>query len=1259
LSTGKYIKIEDIAFFQPVNEKSEGTIKISKSFKNDKTAIRNKKSKKYNFILENDDNSKLLDELLQNPCFAITPVKNLNNFNTAIIESWSKNWHYGASRYNIDFRQGYGKWFFKQNVLKNDIHDRWNYVIMEDFDTDSSWPTNSSISIDIESDGYGKQELTITWKEVGGTWRTLTNEYLVGTQSLQNTATYGDDLFIGGFKWWSDYTVSCWIYQDTPTDSWSGIIFRYQDTDNYYALVYDNSGTTIKFKTKINGSSTYYPYTINNTADNWHQLKVECYGNKIQVYYDGELLGKHIVNDLSSGKVGCYSHHGIDWVLFDDFRVTLGKPISFNLPSDTEWHNQYEHTTVNTAHGTQKKLVAPDNDVQFTLGASDDDCILWLKMNEGEGSVIYDYSKNKWNGVFINQGNGVDWADDDEKGNCIYFDGSENVRIDVPDWNPGTVNQYTIDFEFKASRKSYGYMVNPAFQPLLYTSNHLFWYYNVSPDLFYINVSNWNINTWYRMSIIVNNDHNWAKCYLDGKLVGMITGSGVDPLGASYLCIGNDLSNPDREYYGYIRNLRIYQSVRWDVALGCDQTPATVFVYDNKIRSNENYPNDEDCRLLLHMDEGSGTTVYNAAGEDLDGTLVNSPTWTGTSFRGEAGTCLYFNSSNSEYISIPDSNEFSFVGASIDVPFSIEAWFKLNSLPSAGSTMCIISKWATSGNQREWRLFIDNSDYINIQIAHSDYSEYIGCKCTTTVITDKWYHIVATYDGSEKATGFKLYVDGNIVSDSDIDSGSYTGMTNGTSAVCIGKIIDGNYFDGYIDEVRIHRRELSAEEIAARFRSEPYLHDWYQMQRVYSKQHDWEGTPVIHNGLIMLAFPEYDLYQVRVNDVLLPCVYAWYENSWHLLGYINPFGGMSYGSEWWINMSYSCEWDIVELTDQQCTIKITYQISDQSDHPEGSKLDTYLTVRNGFPGVLVETDDRDWHKSDEIGFIFVQAIDYGIGEKNPFMFVPENHFENANIDGHFGSYQLNTVEDNWLMWFGLSTDSNAPSKNKIICMATDGYYDDLGSTYQWYANDLGDNYNYTYCRNTKKGVVFFVPYDIDKLFTEMDDGEDQVDVYEIDTGGTFGNGTTGDYSSNNYTTYTTPAWTSGSGVVWQGPITLEKGSYCLIMRMKASGRSLEDIYIGVDDGGNNARAYSSWTEGYKKTSKSSSWYYDTFFFHSDGSSNYYIKCELEQRDSGVGTSIELAVDYAVIIPLSNGITYPSDIAHQSLNVINLKRGLKK
>jgi len=1253
LSTGKYIKIEDIAFFQPVNEKSEGTIKISKSFKNDKTAIRNKKSKKYTFILENDDNSKLLDELLQNPCFAITPVKNLNNFNTAIIESWSKNWHYGASRYNIDFRQGYGKWFFKQNVLKNDIHDHWNYLIMEDFDTDSVWAGTTATTKN--STGYGKQVQDIPYEVTTGSWQVDTTWALIGpTPQAIESQSAGWNRLIAGFDWWSDYTVEVWCLHEDDVSDDIGLVVRYDSLDD--------SGIEWRIEDSTNvvayDRSTGYiinRYSFTSTIDTWYHLKIEVCGNKFKCYINGELGLEFINTSKKAGRVGLMAYN--DNCYFDDFRVTLGKPVSFNLPSDTKWHNQYEHTTVNTAHGTQKKLVTPDNDVQFTLGASDDDCILWLKMDEGEGSIIHDYSKNKWNGVFIGQGNGVDWADDDEKGNCIYFDGSENVWIDVPNWSPGTVNQYTIDFEFKARRQSYQYIVNPAFQPLLYSSNALIWYYAIAPDQFQLSTSQWDIDVWYRMSIIVDNNHNWAKCYLDGKLVGMITSSGVDPLGTNYLYIGNDAGNPDREYYGYIRNLRIYQSIREDVVIGCDQTPATVFVHDNKIRSNENYPNDEDCRLLLHMDEGSGSTVYDAIGGN-DGTLVNSPTWTDTSFRGEAGTCLYFNSSNSEYISIPDSDEFSFVGASIDVPFSIEAWFKLNSLPSAGSTMCIISKWATSDNQREWRLFVDNSDYINIQIAHDDYSEYIGCKYTTTVITNKWYHVVATYDGSEKATGFKLYIDGNIVSDSDIDSGSYTGMTNGTSAVCIGKIIDGNYFDGYIDEVRIHRRELSAEEIKARFRSEPYLHDWYQIQRVYSKQHDWEGTPVIHNGLIMLAFPEYDLYQVRVNDILLPCVYAWYENSWHLLGYISPFGGM-YGSECWTDMSYSCEWDIVELTDQSCTIRITYQISDQSDHPEGSKLDTYLTVRNGFPGVLVETDDRDWHKSDEIGFIFVQAIDYGIGEKNPFMFVPEDHFENANIDGHFGSYQLNTVEDNWLMWFGLSTDSNAPSKNKIICMATDGYYDDLGSTYQWYANDLGDNYNYAYCRNTKKGVVFFVPYDIDKLFTEMDDGEDQVDVYEIDTGGTFGNGTTGDYSGNNYTTYTTPALTSGSGVVWQGPITLEKGSYCLIMRMKASSGSLEDIYIGVDDGGNNARAYSSWTEGYKKTSKSSSWYYDTFFFHSDGSSNYYIKCELEQRDSNVDTSIELAVDYAVIIPLSNGITYPSDIAHQSLNVINLKRGLKK
>ncbi len=70
------------------------------------------------------------------------------------------------------------------------------------------------------------------------------------------------------------------------------------------------------------------------------------------------------------------------------------------------------------------------------------------------------------------------------------------------------------------------------------------------------------------------------------------------------------------------------------------------------------------------MDEGTGTTAYDASGYGYNGTLVNGPTWQfGTSCK--VGDCLSFNGSNN-YISLPSGTYFS-------GPFTITSWVYVRS----------------------------------------------------------------------------------------------------------------------------------------------------------------------------------------------------------------------------------------------------------------------------------------------------------------------------------------------------------------------------------------------------------------------------------------------------------------------------------------------------------------------------------------------------------------------------------------------------
>ncbi len=84
----------------------------------------------------------------------------------------------------------------------------------------------------------------------------------------------------------------------------------------------------------------------------------------------------------------------------------------------------------------------------------------------------------------------------------------------------------------------------------------------------------------------------------------------------------------------------------------------------------------------------------------------------------------------------------------------------------------------------------------------------------TEVPVGKWTHVFATYDGSSKAEGLKLYIDGKRT-DVEITNNLLTASPKTTKPLRIGRRTDGAPFRGLIDEVRIYDRELTAEEVGA------------------------------------------------------------------------------------------------------------------------------------------------------------------------------------------------------------------------------------------------------------------------------------------------------------------------------------------------------------------------------------------------------------------------------------------------------------
>jgi len=497
-----------------------------------------------------------------------------------------------------------------------------------------------------------------------------------------------------------------------------------------------------------------------------------------------------------------------------------------------------------------------------------------------------------------------------------------------------------------------------------------------------------------------------------------------------------------------------------------------------------------------------------------------------------------------------------------------------------------------------------------------------------------WYHVtVVCSDGT-----IRFYIDG--VEDTLAPKTNYCETNN--VYMYIGTNAANTSFDGYVDEIRIHKRVLSAEEISSRYRSEPYLHDWYQMTRVYHKNHEFKGLPVITNGLVMLSFPDYDTYEWRANDILMPVVYGWYENSWHLLGIICPRFYLHGTDPTSFDTVDGSDFEIEELTDQYCKIRIRYYQSDNSSVPEGSKFDLHLIIRSGYPGIIVEKEKSDWHKGEwRQGFQFLFSNVYGLGTSKSFAYVPEDNIYSEETLAADQSINLSTCDDNWCILFDSSSNSNAPSKNAIIGACSDT---DEAST-----NNPQFNLSYSaaskwyqlYVNQTKYGSIFFIPYDVDVVHK---------DGYELTDGATAGTPTAG--SPSGYTETGTYKLNGLDQECYLDAGTLKKGLYYVKWRIYQDyegGGQTHEIYV-KESGGSNIITVDD------NTSSNDEWFTRDAIFYADGDTD--INIGVKQTSEGVPTELYY-VDYIKCIPLSNGHDFPSDLANLAFNDTRLIRGLKR
>jgi len=187
-------------------------------------------------------------------------------------------------------------------------------------------------------------------------------------------------------------------------------------------------------------------------------------------------------------------------------------------------------------------------------------------------------------------------------------------------------------------------------------------------------------------------------------------------------------------------------------------------------------------------------------------------------FAGVFGNAINNTNTADSCVDVADDNNFSFTtGGGNDVPFSISLFAYFTAFSSTGNWL-INKRDATSGGD-EWQIIYLGGQLYFMKYDRTNNTIYQGIATGTGLIsTGNWYHIVCTDDGSKTVGGMKIYLDSTLLTTTDISSGTYTGMNNGTQYVRIGNAgwdLSGNFLhQGFIDECNIYKgRELNSTEI--------------------------------------------------------------------------------------------------------------------------------------------------------------------------------------------------------------------------------------------------------------------------------------------------------------------------------------------------------------------------------------------------------------------------------------------------------------
>ena len=170
-----------------------------------------------------------------------------------------------------------------------------------------------------------------TW-QFTGSWDVADD----GSKVLRAFATGATAVAVIGNTTWTDYTAQVDVKIEnlgTRASASVGLLFRYQDPNNYYAASYDVAARKLTLLKRVGGIVTELAVKedVELVPGRWHTVKAEAAGRVLRVYVDGQLILAARDGSLSGGGIG-FVQIDAD-VHYDRVRVDLpATPAPMTLP---------------------------------------------------------------------------------------------------------------------------------------------------------------------------------------------------------------------------------------------------------------------------------------------------------------------------------------------------------------------------------------------------------------------------------------------------------------------------------------------------------------------------------------------------------------------------------------------------------------------------------------------------------------------------------------------------------------------------------------------------------------------------------------------------------------------------------------------------------------------------------------------------------------------------------------------------------------